>query len=166
MIGIMIVKENTQRMMMSKMVMMMMVLGRMKDNIQKKMMMIQWMGELGGESAWFPWKVSYSSLLPTSAALCFTFTILVGTLVARMILTMILTNVEFWKISLTWDLNHSRNQSFERPSRCADSQFVTIVLLCFEHNIFWIWDFHKLFLPAPNPSRDCLTGSFCQKHLL
>ena len=34
--------------------------------------------------------------------------------------------------------NHSRNQSFERPSRCADSQFVTIVLLCFEHNIFWI----------------------------
>ena len=54
MIGIMIVKENTQRMMMSKMVMMMMVLGRMKDNIQKKMMMIQWMGELGGESAWFP----------------------------------------------------------------------------------------------------------------
>ena len=56
MIGIMIVKENTQRMMMSKMVMvmMMMMLGRMKDNIQKKMMMIQWMGELGGESAWFP----------------------------------------------------------------------------------------------------------------
>ena len=55
MIGIMIVKENTQRMMMSKMVMMMMVLGRMKDNIQKKMvMMIQWMGKLGGESAWFP----------------------------------------------------------------------------------------------------------------
>ena len=52
----MIVKENTQRMMMSKMVMvmMMMMLGRMKDNIQKKMMMIQWMGELGGESAWFP----------------------------------------------------------------------------------------------------------------
>ena len=57
MIGIMIVKENTQRMMMSKMVMvmMMMMLGRMKDNIHKKeMMMIQWMGKLGGESAWFP----------------------------------------------------------------------------------------------------------------
>ena len=54
MIGIMIVKENTQSMMMSKMVMVMMVLGRMKDNIQKKMMMIQWMGKLGGESAWFP----------------------------------------------------------------------------------------------------------------
>ena len=52
MIGIMIVKENTQRMMM---VMMIMVLGRMKDNIHKKeMMMIQWMGKLGGESAWFP----------------------------------------------------------------------------------------------------------------